>query len=306
LDSSTKRSTAFIVGAGAVEGAWGPVCNALGEVYGEGFPGTSVAANTIFADIVWGLQWLYGVRRGERKPEHRARLDRECKRALAKYRRVKRHVAINLRKAEHAGEIRIRRQLIDLIAQHVGVSRCVLTTNWDTTLKGFLKQHYKIHPPVVHLHGTSADADSLFLPAEVIEAPYRKPWRVNRRLGGQALWTIDQISKCEELVVYGLSFDPLDAELGRVVAEGAKNLKKIVVVDLEPGVVVDRLKALLLPKRPLIEPREVERVGQRILRLSIDERVAGWAQSEADRRELALATVVTEALSTARDRGFRS
>lgn len=299
MDSSPKR-TALIVGAGAVENAWSPVAAALKQVYGDNFPTTTAASNAIFADIVWGLRWLHFVRRTERKRERRAQLDRECRRALNKYRKVKRRVALQLRRAERAREIQTRPQLRDLIALHVGAAYCVLTTNWDTTLERFLKENYKQSPPVVHLHGTAKDADSLFLPSEVIEEPYR-PWRDNRRLGGRRLWLIQQIARCDELVVYGLSFDPLDAELGRIVAAGAQKLKKIVVVDLEPGTVKDRLNALLLPKPPPIEPREVQRVGQRIVRLSIDEHIARWTEVEAGKRGTSFATVVTEALAKARE-----
>jgi hypothetical protein len=232
-----RMKTAFLIGSGAIDGAWQPVCAAIRDVYGERVPNTSAAANTIFASLVYELRWSFQVRRTTPRTQL-PQLDRQRARLLAKYARVKRRIAFRLRNAERSGELSVRPPLRDLITQHVGPTPCVFTTNWDRTLERFLGENYRTYPPVVHLHGSSKDSKSLYLPSEVIEEPYRAR-KENRAFGGRAVQMIQVIERCERLVVYGLSFDPLDAELGVVVASAAADIKEIVVVDPMPEIVIE-------------------------------------------------------------------
>ena len=271
--SAPPRSVLF-VGAGAVEGAWTPVIEGLRDVYGRAFPSSNPVANALLARLVWELRWLHSVRRSTRDKKLRASIDRQLKTKLARYRRVKSRISVQLRKAERQGAIKTRDALSGVIDQLVGSAHCVLTTNWDTTLESFLGANYKSCPPVIHLHGTAGDADSLYLPSEITEEPYRH-WRTNRRFGGLAATAIKYIENCDRIVIYGLSFDPLDAELCAVVALAArKRVRKIVVVDLEPEVVADRLRALTGGKIE-VEPRDVEHQGERIVTCSISNDTSG-------------------------------
>ena len=66
--------------------------------------------------------------------------------------------------------------------------------------------------------------------------------------------------RCKRLVVYGLSFDPLDAELGVVVGSAGDRAKEVIVIDPNPEPVVQRIRALMLPHAPKIEGRIISKI----------------------------------------------
>lgn len=68
------------------------------------------------------------------------------------------------------------------------------------------------------------------------------------------------LGRCEILIVYGLSFDPLDAELSSVTGGAFSDTatpKKILVFDLNPTPVAQRLH-VLFPGCSWIEARGIE------------------------------------------------
>jgi hypothetical protein len=207
--------------------------------------------------MIYELRWYHQVRRTTPR-KHRARHDHQLRRAMARYNRIKRRIAVRLREAEHAGTLNVRPPLDSLIQQHVQATPCVFTTNWDRSLDRYLREHYQSAPPVIHLHGSSKSSKTLYLPSEVIEEPYRSAAE-NGAFGSEALRVIQVMQNCQRLVVYGLSFEPLDAELGVVVSSAADALEQIDVVDPNHKPVMERIAALVLPATPRIVGRSIEK-----------------------------------------------
>jgi hypothetical protein len=218
--------------------------------------------NLAFASIVYDLRhrayivqrWrsgFYGMSRGVRR-----RLGNE----LDYYERLVRAIAQELRSSAAEKQISARpfvRTIRDQLAADGDYA--VITTNWDFALEEvFTNAH------VAHIHGNIDSAGSLYLPAEMAWEPYRelrtrliytgtnvKRWhfwkmRLARypdhwsTLSG-ANWLV---TRARRLIVVGLSFSPLDAELGHLVASIVnpdKSIRELVIIDRLPEPILKRI-----------------------------------------------------------------
>lgn len=243
------KRTAIFVGAGAVEGSWAPIIKALGKFYD--FPVTSDGANSVLARLVYLLRWFSGSQ-GEFA-------NQELSKHLEILKLVKIEIISELRKSENRGEIRARPSLEPLINQLViphGVDFMLVTTNWDKVIDRefgaiIRKTHTGTFNPI-HLHGSVSKLNTMYLPSEMTREPYRKP-RDERSLGGLhgAVWR--GLEKAHRAIIYGLSIDPLDAELGQTLAVGWNNpnLEEILIVDPNHGIVAHRINLLLTSQRDI-------------------------------------------------------
>jgi hypothetical protein len=248
--------TGLMIGTGAVENAWNPIRAALRDLNRSFHDGTE---NFVFAKLIYELRWYFQIR--ESMPESaRLRLERAHKVQLREYRRLKGMIARNLRAAEQTGTLKIAPALAEVIAAFVPGEACIITTNWDRSIDKFVREKYRSpRPRIFHLHGDSRSAGSLYLPSEVIEERFRTEVQ-NERLREAAGRTMIALGRCEMLIVYGLSFDPLDAELSSVTGGAFSDTatpKKILVFDLNPVPVAQRMH-VLFPDCPCIEARGIE------------------------------------------------
>lgn len=235
-------ATALLVGSGAVHNAWGPVCLALEDVYGK-FP--PPAANTLFASIVYELRW-YNTLAGDDQAEQRKAL-------LDKYNRLRARIAFRLREARQNATIYMREPFVWITRKFVTSPGPVVTTNWDLTIVDYIEANYKKpHPKPIFLHGTCEEGKPLYLPSETIEEPYRTD-EEKKHFGQLHVQALQLAENCDRLVVYGLSMDPLDAELGVVLLgtlEHAGKLREVIVLDVNPVPVMERLRVLLMNLKP--------------------------------------------------------
>jgi hypothetical protein len=239
----------FMVGAGAVSGAWQPVIKALGETH---YPEvhTSDGANYAMAQMVYvaRLRWRL------------APNDSETKAMLRRFREVRERIACELRDAEARGGLSARPEFEGVartfaleLGNHVGKVSTV-TTNWDGTVATEMKkigrregrQGFTATP----VHGTSADPRTLYLPTEVVGEPYREPDEENK-MGGIHVSLLASAQKTDRIVLYGLSMSPLDAELGAMIGAGLSsgNLSEIYVINPWYTEVADRLNVLRAPDK---------------------------------------------------------
>jgi len=241
--------TALIYGAGAVENAWLPVLRALKDYVD--FPLSPDGANAFLARLVYLLRW-------------NASLDNEHGRMeLKKYVEVlsdiKIKVAQELRSAEKKREIRHRPSLEILLWKHlmpITEGFFLISTNWDTVIENSIRKllikHFHLRINTVHIHGNVGNANRMYLPSELTKEPYRKKedeiW-----LGTQHGITWRTLEKCRKVIIYGLSLDPLDAELGMVLAAGFSNtaLEEILIVDPNHSVIAHRINLLLDRRRDI-------------------------------------------------------
>lgn len=104
----------------------------------------------------------------------------------------------------------------------------------------------------LYIHGSIKDYKTLYLPSEIVNENYRPQEEVIilHELHHIAFRTIEE---ADTLIIYGLSLDPLDAELNQIVCVGisSKTLKKIIVINPSFEKVCNRLKILLDIRYPM-------------------------------------------------------
>lgn len=138
---------------------------------------------------------------------------------------------------------------------------CVATTNWDLLFEPYFSKG-QINQ-IIYVHGNVKYPDTLYLPTESIVEPYR-PYTAESRLHGAIAGKLMSILQdTNQLVIYGLSLSPLDVELGLVIRDGFANTvlpDKVVVIDCNPHLVVERLQYLGIENTPdCYRPEEISR-----------------------------------------------
>jgi hypothetical protein len=229
----------MVVGAGAVEGAWGPVIAALRAT---GFPDlvSASAANFALARLV------YVARLAERDPETTP-IARSREEVRAKLAEVKTAIARQLTEAASRDELRVRAEFAEVAHRLLLVSGSemgVITTNWDSTVERAV-QNLQSGQSVHYVHGHMEDGGGLYLPAEVAEEPYRERQHLQQLLV-QRRAMVRAITNATRLIIYGLGLSALDAELGQILASGIhqSSVREIVVVNPQYVDVADRLATL--------------------------------------------------------------
>lgn len=243
---------AFVVGSGAVQNAWAPVVRALQQLYS--FPITNDCANSILARLIYLLRWQARI---NTKPGEEQFLK------LKKYLTgIRKEICRELNEAQQKGEIKVRDEfgsIVDHFFPKQDVRRLqfmLVTTNWDTVVPDALAKRLgprwtgTFRP--LHIHGSIADSETLYLPTEVTKEPYRSEAE-DQEIGGlhgSIMRGLESASRC---IVYGLSLSPLDAELNQTLAAGWDNsvLTEIVIVAPNHDIVAQRVRLLLNPKHKI-------------------------------------------------------
>ena len=254
--------TVLVVGAGAVENAWAPVLRALRHYHD--FPLTDDGANSFLARLVYLLRW------------HATFPDPEAKRRLVGfeeyYRDVCQRIREEVRTAQQQGELRVRPEfgaVIDRLLVKRTSRFAVINTNWDTTVEDALSTTFRDRLGVTidasHIHGTVAGSDPLYLPSEVTREPYRHPDEHNL-IGGLHAGAMRALDRAQNVVLYGLSLSPLDAELCQTLESGwdSDDLECIDVVVPNHELVAHRVNLLVNPERHVsvrgFDPRALDSI----------------------------------------------
>ena len=240
---------AFIVGAGAVENAWLPILDLFEKDLG--YKIDADAANCSFARLVYLMRFYATGTFPDAKTHLKAILNDVSE--------MKSEIATALILAEKNGQIKARKELKDILYKFVfsTVHQSVLiTTNWDTVIDNAINvlgetNHPKSGSDIqsLHFHGSVATPHKLYLPSEVVREPYSSD-KDDTEIGtvhGTVWQTIEQ---CTKTILYGLSIDPLDAELSQTLAAGwsSPNLTEVIIINPDHKKVAQRVK-LLLDKR---------------------------------------------------------
>ena len=234
------NATVCIIGTGAVAGAWPPVLRALKSQKADIGIADEFrdAGNCVMASLVYYARWASSNSFGGTKMEKRG--------FVALLRKTSRAICRELRRAERAGDLEVRskfwRVMTTVVRAHEG-GFYILTTNWDSTIERAFRDRYRVEVKVGHIHG-ELSRGHLYLPSEVANEPYRRS-REKRELTGHLKGMLRLIEGCTRLVLYGLSLDPLDVELGMLIAAGIRRPSKcreVVVVDPKHDVVLRRIR----------------------------------------------------------------
>jgi hypothetical protein len=242
---------AFVVGAGAVENAWQPVVNVLRDHAKQDLD--SNGANFFFARLIYLMRfYATGTFAGAEKATQKH---------IEYVNTLKIDIANALREAEISKKIKTRKEFKEILYRFVfsDVHTSVLiTANWDTVIDNVINElgesnypHEGSNIESFHIHGSINSPNTIYLPSEVVREPYRTK-KEDSEMGTShgILWRA--LEDCTKTILYGLSLDPLDAELCQILAAGwsSPNLKEIHIINPNHLCVAKRVKLLLDSRYP--------------------------------------------------------
>ena len=235
-----NENVALIVGSGAVKNAWNPVIRALQTYYPNDFQLDKNGANSFLANLVF-LRRYFELKKSDKAEEL--------------YKNVKRKLSDNIVESERNGEIKAQpalRQIINRFIVEPKNNLLPITTNWDSTIMNAINSYeypnafkFSERLPGIYLHGKATEPDSLYLPSEIGDESYRSEQHRSEYRIGHA-HTVKLLSDCDRAILYGISLDPLDAELANMLALGlgeSKKLKEIIIVNPDFNGVCQRIRA---------------------------------------------------------------
>ena len=232
----------IVVGAGAVENAWQPVIRALRKdfFHDKNLEFDGDCANSYLARIVYLLRF-YSAADSDLLVE-----------LMDQTKRLKKKICAELKIAQDNREIKARPQLKSILEKFVfkeeGSSFLIVNANWDTVMDKEiirLSSPYYENLSAIHIHGDIATSGSLYLPSEVTIEPYRTEAE-RSEIGGihRGIW--EAMEKANTTILYGLSLDPLDAELCQTLAVGwsSPENRNIIIIDPQHDIIAKRVRLL--------------------------------------------------------------
>ena len=226
----------LLLGSGAVRNSWVPVNRALAETFG--FVPAADGGNLAFATLVFQLRWLHTPKPKAKMLPKAVAAFREQR--LREFNKLRAQIARELDMAVGGGELVVRPELEMIERSYFtdGIQR-VITTNWDGTIDARLP-----HADICHLHGHVENSNTLYLPSESVEEPYREvdERQYLRDRIAHAFSLLDE--KTHHLVIWGLSLSPLDVELSILLGEALPGWRecRVTVIDPRPRDVAERVR----------------------------------------------------------------
>lgn len=237
-------NTTFLVGNGAIQGGWEPIKRAIQETFGNC---PEQDPNFAFANLTHQLRWLtYQAKKQKGDNSFQDAFNNR----LDKYNKLKRSISNEILKAAQSGLMTVQNEFARALDRFSHGHTRIATTNWDLLLEQYRNSTVS---PIEYVHGNVEHPESLYLPTETIEEPYRdedNESELHRRMAGNLL---SVLQNTDRLVIYGLSLSPLDIEIALLLVDGFHNTNlpsEVVVIDLEPALIVERLHYLGITKIP--------------------------------------------------------
>jgi hypothetical protein len=236
----------LITGAGAVENAWKPIIRVLEPDYKFDFDIDS--ANVFLALMVYQLRSIAL----DENPQSKAHLDL----MLHDHNLIKGEMCRSLLFAEKHKEIFIRKQFYSILEKFIfqkHIKFVQITTNWDTVVDN--AANYYGHSTdggvrekieMFHLHGIAVSPNTLYLPSEIAKEPYRSKDESLQMMKNHSS-VVQAVYECNRTILYGISLDPLDAELSQILSLGwsSPHAKEIIVINPDYKKVAKRVQLLL-------------------------------------------------------------
>jgi len=236
----------LITGAGAIENAWQPIIRILEPDYKFDFDIDS--CNCFLASLVYGLRAVAL----DESPTSKQHLEL----MLRDYHLIKSELCRSLIFAEKQKEIFVREQFYQILDKFIfkkHIKAVQITTNWDRVIDNAV--NYYGHSTesgtigrveTFHLHGSILNPKTLYLPSEIGKEPYRSKDESEQLVKNHSS-VFHAVSKCNRTILYGISLDPLDAELSQILALGwgSINTKEIIVINPDYKRVTKRIKLFL-------------------------------------------------------------
>ena len=245
-----KSKVAVITGAGAVENAWSPILTILRPM--SPFQVDADAANCLFARYIYLLR-TYSKYSYDKSVEN-------LKYELDTIKTLKELICELINHDQKLGILKVRKEFKKILYKFVFSdpenSFGLISTNWDTTVDKeadeIVKNHYTNidNAKCFHIHGSIESPDRLYLPSETSHENYRTD-EENKIHGYNHYVTLKFLQEANRIILYGLSLDPLDAELIQTLSSTfttSPNLQEIIIINPDYNKIRNRVLFLLYPK----------------------------------------------------------
>ncbi|TBX66111.1 hypothetical protein EZL74_11015 [Flavobacterium silvisoli] len=246
--SADNNKIAILVGAGAVENAWEPILNCFRPINGHETDADSI--NILLAKSICALR-LYS-----KSPKGIVQLKEE----LESINLLKEVICDALKLGEKTGILKPRKEFSTILDRFVLSNPSnlfgIVTTNWDTVIdkevdRWVKDRYYDIQSiKVFHIHGSIKSHEHLYLPSETSMENYRSD-EENDKIGYAHYTTYNFLKEANSLILYGISLDPLDAELTLLlngVFSPETSIREIIIINPEYQKIRKRVNILLFRK----------------------------------------------------------
>lgn len=235
-------NTTFLVGNGAIQGGWEPIKRAIQETFGKC---PEQEPNFAFASLTHQLRWLkYQAQKRDN------RFKDAFNSRLYKYNKLKCSISNEILKAAQSGLMTVHNEFALALDRFSYGHTEIATTNWDLLLEQYLNSTVS---RIIYVHGNVKNPESLYLPTENIVEQYRHENDESELHSFTAGHLLSVLQNTDRLIIYGLSLSPLDVELALLLVDGFHNTNlpsEVVVIDLNPALIVERLHYLGITKIP--------------------------------------------------------
>lgn len=245
----TNNKIAMLVGAGAVENTWEPILTIFKQMSDSETDADS--ANFLIAKSICALRLYSKLPTGEK----------QLKEELETVKLLKEIIGDSLKLAQHKGILKPRKEFEIILNKFVFDNPNNLfgfvSTNWDTVIdeeaQRLVKQKYPDieQVKVFHIHGSIGEHQHLYLPTETSQENYRTADE-NKKLGLKHFSTLKFLNEADRLILYGISLDPLDAELNLLLSANFTNsntIKEVIIINPDWLKIKKRVKLLLYPRK---------------------------------------------------------
>jgi len=235
---------AMIIGAGAVENAWTPIISLFQSMYKElGIKNyeslNSEDINYILAGYIYRLEFVY---------LHGSEADQQ--EMFQEYKNIKEVIAETLKQANKKREIWARNSYIETMNKFIPRNhRCgMISTNWDMCVEKTFRDAFRQNNDlceILYLHGNYENSQTLYLPSEKIDEPYRTEEDKNNLRDRHAHFS-GLVKQARRIILYGISLSILDVELVQILYSASIRtaVREIFVIDTNPDPVAKRLSFL--------------------------------------------------------------
>ncbi len=246
-----NNKIAMLVGAGAIENAWEPILTIFKQMSDSETDADS--ANFIIAKSICALRLYSKLPTGEK----------QLKEELESVKLMKELICDLLNHAQQKGILKPRKEFETILNKFVFDNPNNLfgfvSTNWDTVIdeeaQRLVKQKYSDieHVKVFHIHGSIEEHQHLYLPTETSQENYRTN-EENEKLGLNHFSTLKFLKEANRIILYGISLDPLDAELNLLLNAAFTNsssINEVIIINPDYAKIRKRVKLLLYPRKDI-------------------------------------------------------
>lgn len=242
---TNSEKICLIVGSGAVTNSWNPILKVLQPEYTFSLDPDS--ANTFLAVLIYQLRFV-AIRKEKEGQE-------QLQKMLDDFNSIKHRICNELNISQQNKTIFPRKefyQILDKFIFQKNVEFTLISTNWDFVIDnaineyGHSKESQDGRINTFHLHGDISNFRHLYMPSEIVSEIYRiEEDEITMRKNHTIV--MRTLASSNKTILYGLSLDPLDAELLQILGLGwdSPNQKEIIIINPDHAKIAKRVKIVL-------------------------------------------------------------